>query len=48
MSIVGGTLGVAIGGFMSDKLVKKLGIRARVYVLAASQVRSSDFISKLN
>ena len=38
VSIVGGTLGVAVGGFVSDKLVKKIGLRARLYVLALSQV----------
>lgn len=36
-SIIGGSLGVAVGGFVSDRLVKRLGIRARLYVLAGSQ-----------
>ncbi|KAL7633895.1 UNVERIFIED_CONTAM: hypothetical protein RMT77_015856 [Armadillidium vulgare] len=38
ISIIGGAFGVAIGGFASDRLMKKLGLRARVYVLTASQV----------
>ena len=38
VSIIGGSIGVALGGFVSDKLVPRLGPRARLYVLAASQV----------
>lgn len=38
-SIIGGSLGVAVGGYVSDRLVKRIGIKARVYVLAGSQVR---------
>ena len=33
---------MAVGGFVSDRLVKKLGLRARLYVLAASQVRKGE------
>lgn len=43
-SIIGGSLGVAVGGFVSDRLVKRIGIKARVYVLAGSQVRESVFL----
>ncbi|KAB7498427.1 hypothetical protein Anas_04225 [Armadillidium nasatum] len=39
ISIIGGACGVAIGGFASDRLMKKLGLRARLYVLTASQPR---------
>ncbi|XP_042205827.1 protein spinster homolog 1-like [Homarus americanus] len=42
-SIVGGSLGVAVGGFVSDRLVKKLGVKARLYVLAASQLIATPF-----
>ncbi|KAK4308786.1 hypothetical protein Pmani_019543 [Petrolisthes manimaculis] len=42
-SIVGGSLGVAVGGVVSDRLVKRIGIKARVYVLAASQLLASPF-----
>ncbi|XP_018026800.1 protein spinster homolog 2 [Hyalella azteca] len=43
VSIVGGTVGVAVGGFVSDRLVKKLGVKARLYVLAASQFAATPF-----
>lgn len=42
-SIIGGSLGVAVGGFVSDRLVKKLGLRARLYVLAGSQFIATPF-----
>ncbi|CAL4234721.1 unnamed protein product [Meganyctiphanes norvegica] len=42
-SIFGGSLGVAVGGIVSDKLVKRLGLRARLYVLAASQLLATPF-----
>ncbi|XP_068243293.1 hexuronate transporter [Palaemon carinicauda] len=42
-SIIGGSLGVAVGGFVSDRLVKRLGIRARLYVLAGSQLLATPF-----
>ena len=37
--LVGGTLGACLGGFVSDKLRKKSGRAARVWVLVVSQVR---------
>uniref|UniRef100_A0A0P4WHA3 Major facilitator superfamily (MFS) profile domain-containing protein n=1 Tax=Scylla olivacea TaxID=85551 RepID=A0A0P4WHA3_SCYOL len=42
-SIIGGSLGVAVGGFVSDRLVKRLGLRARLYVLAGSQFVATPF-----
>lgn len=36
--IVGGSLGVAVGGFISDRVVKGRGIYARVAVIIASLV----------
>ncbi|XP_069987687.1 protein spinster homolog 1 [Penaeus vannamei] len=42
-SIIGGSLGVAVGGFVSDKLVKRIGLRARLYVLAGSQLLAMPF-----
>ncbi|XP_050708531.1 sphingosine-1-phosphate transporter SPNS2-like isoform X2 [Eriocheir sinensis] len=42
-SIIGGSLGVAVGGFVSDRLVKRLGLRARLYVLAGSQLIATPF-----
>ncbi|KAK3851121.1 hypothetical protein Pcinc_042206, partial [Petrolisthes cinctipes] len=42
-SIIGGSLGVAVGGLVSDRLVKRIGIKARVYVLAGSQLLASPF-----
>ncbi|XP_076067893.1 D-galactonate transporter [Oratosquilla oratoria] len=38
VSIVGGSLGVAVGGLVSDKLVIHLGLPSRLYVLAGSQL----------
>lgn len=40
--IIGG-IGVIFGGIISDKIVAKMGIKSRVAVLAASQVRVSVF-----
>ena len=37
-SIIGGSIGILIGGVVSDKIVKKVGIQARAWVLAVSQV----------
>ncbi|XP_042883762.1 protein spinster homolog 1-like [Penaeus japonicus] len=42
-SIIGGSLGVAVGGFVSDRLVKRIGLRARLYVLAGSQFLAMPF-----
>lgn len=36
-----GSIGVVIGGIISDKLVKKMGVRSRVLVLALSQLIST-------
>ena len=36
--LVGGSLGVVFGGFISDRLVKNRGSYARVWVLVGSQV----------
>ncbi|KAF2352636.1 Major facilitator superfamily [Trinorchestia longiramus] len=43
VSIVGGTVGVAVGGFVSDRLVKKIGVKARLYVLSGSQLVATPF-----
>ena len=37
--LVGGSLGAFFGGFISDRVVKKRGIAARMVVLVISQVR---------
>lgn len=36
-----GSIGVVVGGIISDKLVKKMGVRSRVLVLALSQLIST-------
>lgn len=42
--LVGGSLGVLFGGFISDRLIKKRGLYARIFVLVFSQVSEShDF-----
>ena len=38
--LVGGSVGVVLGGFISDKVVKRVGPHARLLVLIASQVCS--------
>lgn len=38
VTIVVGSIGVVIGGIVSDKFVAKMGIRSRVIVLAVSQI----------
>jgi len=40
--IVGGTFSVAVGGFISDRLVKGRGVYARVAVVIVSLVSSED------
>ncbi|KAB7498423.1 hypothetical protein Anas_04232, partial [Armadillidium nasatum] len=37
ISIVGGAVGVAVGGFTSDKIIRGKTLRSRIYVLAGSQ-----------
>lgn len=36
-----GSIGVVVGGIVSDKIVKKMGVRSRVLVLALSQLIST-------
>jgi len=37
-SIIGGSIGIIVGGIVSDKVVKKVGLEARAWVLAISQL----------
>ncbi|XP_068695017.1 MFS-type efflux pump MSMEG_3705-like [Montipora foliosa] len=41
--LVGGSLGVVLGGFISDRLIKNRGFYARVWVLVFSQVIAAPF-----
>ena len=43
VSIVGGSSGILIGGVVSDRVVKRTGLQARAWVLAASQTVASPF-----
>lgn len=43
VTIVIGSIGVVVGGIISDKFVKKMGIRSRVAVLAISQLVATPF-----
>ncbi|XP_057372732.1 putative metabolite transport protein HI_1104 [Daphnia carinata] len=43
VSIVGGSCGILIGGAVSDRIVKRTGLHARAWVLAASQTIASPF-----
>lgn len=43
MTIVIGSIGVVVGGMVSDKIVAKMGIRSRCVVLAVSQIVSTPF-----
>jgi len=42
-SVIGGSVGMIVGGAVSDGIVKKVGVQARAWVLAVSQVISSMF-----
>ncbi|XP_065180631.1 MFS-type efflux pump MSMEG_3705-like [Sycon ciliatum] len=41
--LVGGSLGALFGGFISDRLVVKRGLSARIWVLVISQVAAAPF-----
>lgn len=41
--LVFGSAGVVFGGFISDRVVKRVGLYARVIVLTISQVRECSF-----
>ncbi|XP_032786983.2 MFS-type efflux pump MSMEG_3705 isoform X2 [Daphnia magna] len=41
--VVGGSIGVVFGGFISDRVVKRTGPHGRIWVLALSQIMSSPF-----
>lgn len=41
--LVGGSIGVILGGMISDRLVKRLGLVARVIVLTSSQLVAAPF-----
>ncbi|KAG8035046.1 hypothetical protein G9C98_001536 [Cotesia typhae] len=43
VTIVIGSIGVVVGGVVSDKFVAKMGIRSRVAVLAISQIIATPF-----
>ena len=38
--LLGGSIGVVLGGFISDRLVRRIGPRGRLLVLIVSQVYS--------
>ncbi|RXM94623.1 Protein spinster-like 1 [Acipenser ruthenus] len=42
--LVGGSFGVLFGGFISDRVVKKRGLPARVWVLVISQIVAAPFL----
>ncbi|ODM94927.1 Protein spinster 2, partial [Orchesella cincta] len=43
ITIGGGSLGVILGGYVSDRLVSRLGISSRALVLAGSQIIATPF-----
>lgn len=43
VSIVGGSAGILIGGVVSDRVIKRTGLHARAWVLAASQTLATPF-----
>lgn len=43
VSIVGGSVGILIGGTVSDRVVKRTGLHSRAWVLAASQTLATPF-----
>ncbi|XP_043914060.1 uncharacterized protein LOC122790598 [Protopterus annectens] len=42
--MVGGSFGVLFGGFISDRVVKRKGIHARIWVLVLSQMIAAPFL----
>merc|ERR1712241_920729 len=42
-SVIGGSFGVFVGGFLSDRLVKKLGLHSRLWVLSVFTLISVPF-----
>ena len=42
-SLVGGSFGVFFGGFFSDRIVKRLGLHSRLWVLSAFTLLSVPF-----
>ena len=45
-SIIGGSIGVIVGSVVSDRIVAKVGTKARVWIVAVSQVTSSVSLIK--
>ncbi|XP_060533613.1 protein spinster homolog 1 [Cylas formicarius] len=43
VTIIVGSIGVVVGGVVSDKFVAKMGIRSRVVILAVSQICATPF-----
>ncbi|XP_064420414.1 D-galactonate transporter [Latimeria chalumnae] len=43
--LIGGSFGVLFGGFISDRVVKKSGLQARVWVLVLSQMVAAPFLA---
>lgn len=43
VTIVIGSIGVVVGGIVSDKVVTKLGVKSRVAILAISQIVATPF-----
>ncbi|KAL1488253.1 hypothetical protein ABEB36_015207 [Hypothenemus hampei] len=43
VTIIVGSIGVVVGGVISDKFVAKMGIRSRVVILAISQIVATPF-----
>ncbi|XP_050302202.1 cis,cis-muconate transport protein [Anthonomus grandis grandis] len=43
VTIIIGSIGVVVGGIVSDKFVAKMGIRSRVIILAVSQILATPF-----
>jgi len=42
-AIVGGSAGIVVGGLVSDQIVKKIGLHARAWVLAGTQLLAVPF-----
>ena len=41
-TVIGGSVGLVMGGCVSDRIVAKFGIHARVWIIVVSQVTSSS------
>ena len=43
VSLLGGSIGILVGGTISDRIVKRMGLQARAWTLAVTQLLAVPF-----